>query len=359
MARASPTTPTSTGRCAPIASRSRSTWMSVVSRADQCAVPGRPLVQRGAERDDQVGLLQQPLGGRGGEAAGDAEVERVADEEPVGHGGGRQHGAESLAERAQGRAGAGQDGAAAGDDRGTLGTCEGGDHGGQVARRGRGEVGDGRRRRELDLRGLHVERQVEDDGPALPLRAAHRSRGVGDRGRGGVHPLGHGADRSDERVLVDLEVRAQLHRGRVRREQQHRGTALRGLGQARDGVRQARTLVHGRDAEPPAHPRVAVGHAHRPGLVAGGEEAATGGDDRVRHGQVPAPHQAEHDVSTQGVDGAADGLGDEHRANASVCARCGQRRRCWCSAPSRRWSRSRSTSSGSRPRRCSPRCWSG
>ena len=114
-----------------------------------------------------------------------------------------------------------------------------------------------------------------------------------------------------------------------------------------------------RDAEPPAHPRVAVGHAHRPGLVAGGEEAATGGDDRVRHGQVPAPHQAEHDVSSQGMDGAADGLGDEHRANASVWARCGQRRRCWCSAPSRRWSRSRSTSSGSRPRRCSPRCWSG
>ena len=43
-------------------------------------------------------------GDRGGEAAGDAEVERVAGEQAVGHGGGGQHGAEPFAERAQRRA---------------------------------------------------------------------------------------------------------------------------------------------------------------------------------------------------------------------------------------------------------------
>ena len=57
---------------------------------------------------------------RRGEAAGDAEVERVAGEQAVGDGGGRQHGAEPLAERAQRGPGAGQDRAAAGDDRGPL-----------------------------------------------------------------------------------------------------------------------------------------------------------------------------------------------------------------------------------------------
>ena len=94
------------------------------ARADERAVPRRPLVQRGPEGHDDVGLGEQPGGERGGEAAGDAEVERVAAEEAVGHRGRREQRAGALAERAQRRPGAGEDRAAPGDEHRPLGTRE-------------------------------------------------------------------------------------------------------------------------------------------------------------------------------------------------------------------------------------------
>ena len=149
-------------------------------------------------------------------------VERVAGEEPVGHGGGRQHGAES-ARRARAAPGPAPDSTAPRPAMiaGRSAPRERRDHGGQVARRDRGRAsGAGGGRRELD-RPPPARRAAGSArrSAARRTRAPHRPRGVGDRGRGPVHPLGHRADRLDERVLVDLEVRAQLRRGRVRGQQ--------------------------------------------------------------------------------------------------------------------------------------------
>ena len=117
--------------------------------------PRRPLVQRGAEGDDHVGLPQQPRGQRRREAAGDAQVVRVAGEQPVGHGARGQQRAGALAERAQRRAGAREHGAAAGDDGRALRAGQ------QVGERGRrppaagrgGGERAGRRRRPARRRG--------------------------------------------------------------------------------------------------------------------------------------------------------------------------------------------------------------
>ena len=53
---ASPTTPRSTRRFAPIARGSTSTWIDARLRADERAVARRPVVERRAEREDDVGL---------------------------------------------------------------------------------------------------------------------------------------------------------------------------------------------------------------------------------------------------------------------------------------------------------------
>ena len=107
-----------------------------------------------------------------------------------------------------------------------------------------------------------------------------------------------------------------------------------------------------RDAEPPADPRVAVGHAQRAGLVAGREEAPAGGDDRVRHGQIAAPHQAEDDVAAEAMQGLADRLRTQTR-RATVPLRRSMRRSrpILCSSPrccsSRPWARGRCRSCSS------------
>ena len=117
-----------------------------------------------------------------------------------------------------------------------------------------GELGRGRRVGELDLGRLHVERQHQHHRAALDDRAPHGPRRVGDRGGRAVHALGDRADGLHERVLVDLEVRAQLRRRRVGGQQDQRRARLRRLGQPGDRVRQPRALVHAGHAEPPATP---------------------------------------------------------------------------------------------------------
>ena len=257
--------------------------------------------------------------GRRGEPAGDPDRERVVLEQPVGDRRGRQHRAGQLAQPPQRGPGAREHRAAAADDRGPLGARE--QRRDDRLRRSPGATGasSGHAGGSVSstVGGLHVERQHQHHRAPLDHRAPHRARHVGDRRRRPVDPLGHRADGLDERVLVDPEVRAQLRGGRVGREQDQRRARLRGLGQPRDRVRQARPLVHGRDAEAPADPGVAVGHAERAGLVAGGDEPPAGGHDRVRHGQIPAAHEPEDDVAAEAMQGLADRLGDKHARNAS------------------------------------------
>ena len=73
--------------------------------------------------------------------------------------------------------------------------------------------------------GLHVEREVQDDGAALVAADAVGADDVRG-GRGGrVDPLGHGADRADQGVLVDAEVVPHLGAGGVGGEHQQGGAA--------------------------------------------------------------------------------------------------------------------------------------
>ena len=226
----------STGRCAPIASASRSTWTTRARRREQRAVARRPLVERGAERDDDVGLAEQPRGQRATRSrrrcrarTGRRRTARwrrreVASSAPV-----------SSPSAPQRGPGAGQHGAAAGDDRGPLGLREqvGERRRRRAAGRGGASAGSRRRRRRVALGGLHVERQHQHDGAALDPRAAHRARDVGHRRGRPVHALGDRADRLHEAGLVDAEVRAQRRGGRVGGEHEQRRAALGRLGQAR------------------------------------------------------------------------------------------------------------------------------
>ena len=75
-----------------------------------------------------------------------------------------------------------------------------------------------RRGRELDL-DAPARRAAGSARPSRRSTSARRTArvGVGDRRRRPVHPLGHRADRLHQRVLVDLEVRAQLRGAACRR----------------------------------------------------------------------------------------------------------------------------------------------
>ena len=70
--------------------------------------------------------------------------------------------------------------------------------------------------------------------------------------------------------------------------------------------------------EPPAHARVAVGHADRAALVAGGDEARAGVAQRVGDRQVAAAEQPEDGVDAEGGQRPADRLGDQHRRQRSA-----------------------------------------
>jgi hypothetical protein len=94
-----------------------------------------------------------------------------------------------------------------------------------------------------------------------------------------------------------------------------RRAALGRLGQARHRVGQARPLVDAARRQAPAHAAVAVGHADRARLVAGGDAARAGVAQGVGDGQVAAAHQPEDGVHAHPGERAADRLSDEHRAS--------------------------------------------
>jgi hypothetical protein len=289
-----------------------------------------PLVQRRTEGDHDVRLAEQPLRERSREAAGDAEVVGIAGEQAVGHGARGQQRARALAQRAQRRTGAGQHGAAPGDDRGLP--CsrqqvgERGHRRRRGPRRGEGAAVVGRRGHAVgQLGGLHVEREHEDDGAALDPRAAHRAGDVGHRAGRPVHALGRRPDGLHEADLVDAEVRAHRRAGHVGRQHEQRRAALRRLGQARHRVGQTRPLVDAARREAPAHAAVAVGHADRARLVAGGEAARAGIAQGVGDGEVAAAHEPEDGFHPHPRQRAADRLSDEHGAGGW---RGTSRRRC-------------------------------
>ena len=244
---------------------------------------------------------EQPLRERRREAAGDAEVVGIAGEEAVGHRARGQQRAASARPARAARAGAGEHGAAPGDDRGAPRAASRSASAATAAAAGRGGAGGGAARRPRRARrtlgGLHVERQHEDDGAALDPRAAHRAGDVGHRAGGPVHALG----RRPDRPRPGRPGRCGSSSAPPRRACRPRARAAAcGSWPPRSGPVIALVrpgpwwTLH--DGEAPAHAAVAVGHATAPGLVARRVERAPGVAQGVGHGEVAAAHEPEHGV---------------------------------------------------------------
>ena len=256
-------------------------------RADHRAVLRRPVIERGAEHEHDVGFGEDPGGERAGETPGDAERVWEPREQTVGRRGRRQDRADLLAEALELAAGAGEHRPPAGDDRGSFGFDDDvyGLVDGLGCRLGRAQ---GRHRgpRRLGLDGglrLDVDREHQHDRPALCYCALVGTCSVVGGGLRAVYPVGDRADRLDEVVLIDPEVRGQRRRRRLAREHEDGGAALGRLGKPGHRVGQPRSLVHAADAHRASDASVAVGHADRAALVAGVVEAGAVADERVGH----------------------------------------------------------------------------
>ena len=318
VSRASPTTPRSTGRCAPIASSSRSTWITVAPGA--ISAPWRVVHGSAPRRTRSRRRPRRAAAAPSGEAKppemptanGSPANSPLATAEVASTAPGR------LAEPPQRRAGAGQHRAAAGDDRGPL--ARGREH---------GRLGPHGRARRAHRRELRPERRRLG---SLALLPPARRAAASARPRGARRPrAGRRASTSATAVAGPC-----TRSGTAPTDSTSASWSIRkferscaaGVSAASriSGVRDLAASVSPviafvspgpwctlRHAEPPAHPRVAVGHAERAGLVArprrSGRRRA---HDRVRHRQVAAAHQAEDDVAAERAKRAADRLRDEH-----------------------------------------------
>ena len=282
-------------------------------RADHRAVLGRPVVDRRAEHEHDVGFGEDSGGERAGETARDAERIREPREQAVGRRGRRQDRADPLAEALELRAGAGEHRTPAGDDRGSFGFDDYvyGLVDGLGCRLGRAQCRHrGSRRLDLDRRlGLDVDREHQHDRPALCCCALVGTRGVVGGGLRAVYPVGDRPDRLDQVVLIDPEVRSQRRRRRLAREHEHRCTTLGGLGKPGHRVGQPRSLVHAANADRARDAGVAVGHADRAALVAGVVEPSAVPAERVGDDQVAAAEDAERILDPLRGDRGADDVG--------------------------------------------------
>ena len=193
---------------------------------------------------------------RGREAAGDADRERVAGEQPVGHRGGGQDRAGQLAQAPQRRAGAGQHRAAAADDRGPLGARErlrDGLHGrraGPAASSGPGQ----RLGRSISAActssGSISTTARRSSTARRTARVVSATAVAGPWTRSATAPT---ASTSASWSILKFERSCAAGVSAASRISGVR--LLRRLGQPGDRVRQARALVHARHAEPPADTR--------------------------------------------------------------------------------------------------------
>ena len=196
-----------------------------------------------------------------------------------------------------GAPGAGEHGAAAGDDRGALGAGQ------QVGQRGHGRLRPGAAARSAGpsaggagavgaLLRLHVEREHEHD-----RRGARRARGARARAtsamrawpaRGRARRSAPTASTSPSWSMRKFERTAA--RGHLRREHDQRRAALGRLGQAGQRVRQPRPLVDAARARArPLTRALAVGHADRAALVAGGVKRAPASRSALVTARLPLP----------------------------------------------------------------------
>ncbi len=282
--------------------------------ADERAVLGRPLVDRGAEHEQEIGLRKQLGRERAGEAARDADRVGEALEQAVRRCRGGQNRADPLAELLERVSRVGEDGAAARDDRGRGrgsdkvsdgGDCLGPRFRGEQLRRGRLLRGRGCGRLRLD-----VDRKHQNDRPALGEGSVVGPLRVVRGGARAVDAVGDCPHRLDQIVLVDPEVRGQRGRRRLAGQHEQWRAALGRLGEAGDRVRKPGPLVDAADPDPAADAGVSVGHAHRAALVAGGVKARATAAQSVRDDEVAAAEHAERVLDPERADRGADDVGD-------------------------------------------------
>ncbi len=258
------------------------------------------------------------------EPAGDAERVGQPGEQPVRRRRGGEDRADPLAERLELGPGVGEDGAAAGDDRGSLraGDVLGDLHHRPHRRLGGGEIGRGGLPRlgACGRLGLDVDRQHQHDRPALGDRPVIRALRVVGGGLGAEHAVGDRPHRLDEVVLVDPEVARERGRRRLAGEDEQRRPALRGLGEPGHRVRQPGALVHADDTDAAGGARVSVGHAHGAALVAGVMEVSAAPAQRVGDDEVAAAEHAERVLHPLRCDRQPDDVGNGRRRHTGATA---------------------------------------
>ena len=236
-------------------------------------MPHGPHVQGAAPADDQVRPGDELRSQRRGETAGDAQVEGLTVEEPVGNCRGSHECAAGLRQGENRVAGAPSP--AAGDKNGTFCLPEelhelldcrriGTQTGGWLE----GYVVEGTGCRGL----LHIQGKAQDNGPPFVNRCAEGPNGVRHGGLSGVDPFGHRPDTPGKSVLVNLEVRSHRRALRVGRQDDHRRAALSRLPDPGDRVAQATALVRTDDANPVGHPGVGVRHSRGAAFMPGRRE---------------------------------------------------------------------------------------
>jgi hypothetical protein len=175
--------------------------------AEQAAVQRRPLVEAGAERQDEVGVRQDALEQLGAIAAAYAERRVMTREQPVGHERSRKQRAHPVREGLQRSACVTHHGAPAGEDDGppaALDKLGGGGHIGRSwpgARGGARLLGSGTPARCGLL--LQVDGQWQHDGQTFARGTGRRGRHVVRHRLGSTQPLDECARRGGDRVHID------------------------------------------------------------------------------------------------------------------------------------------------------------
>ena len=257
-------------------------------------------VQRCPGDQHDVGLPGELQTVGAGEAPGDAQVPRGA-EDPGGHGGGHEQRPEPVPDLGERGGGPGQEHSAPGEDQGpgrraqqpgdAVEVLGGGREGGLDRQRlqdgllGEGGggvvVGEGQHHRLHGLGG-EVEGPVGDRGRVV--RGRDQGGDPGGGGRGG---------------LVDVEGPPPGGRG-VADDQDQGDPGQPRLGQGGVGVGEPGTVGGRGGPGPPGGPVVGVGHGNGGGLVPGGGEAEAAGGQRADQVRVAVAHQAEQVVGALG-----------------------------------------------------------
>ena len=317
-----PSTARSTGRCAPSAAAVSSTWTTVAPSPS--SAPWR-VVHMVSDAPHATTRSASVMSSAARSVANPPEMPKapgVAGEEAVRDGGGGEQGAAGVGER--GQFGAGSAGAATGDEHRPVGVVE---EAGELGDRAGVRAGRGQRR---ERGGAGSQGCSCTSRGRLSTTVRRRPRQVAYARRTSATADAAECTRSataptevTSSVLVDAEVRPHRGTGGVGGQHEQRGAALRGLGDAGQGVGQAAALVQREHGDPAGGPRVRVGHRRRPALVAGRGERHAVRAQGVGDVEVAAADHAERVADAELGEQRADDVGDGGRRLREGRGECG------------------------------------